>query len=348
MQIIITNKSGSFDISNLIVSVIWSGSRGQCSRTLTFGLLTSSTLGIVDCALGSAVLLRENNTTLFSGFVFERTKSTVDSVIDVTCFDTGYYLKKNQISRTITSQTAEAVTSAIAAEFGITCGELATTNIKLSRNFLGGYSLYDIISTLYTLAAEQTGIKYIITFCAEKLCAKEIGVGTVVYLKGGSNLIDATVTESNKNLINSILVLDKNGNTLFTKSDDDSVSAYGTMQQTVIQQLDTDINNMLITMLKSAQPEQKITVTCLGNNNCITGNAVMLTEPVTGLSGKYYIDSDTHIWRNGIYTNKLVLTFEALADEKNAGSNTTNTTVAINTESSNITAALEKLHNAAT
>ena len=135
MQIIISNKSGSFDVTKNIVSVNWSGGRGQCSRTLSFGLL--STCG-VDCALGAAVSFLESGVLLFSGYIIERTKSTADSVIDITCVDRGFYLKRNKISRTITNQPAEGAVAAIAAEFGISCGEIAATGIPLSRNFLGG------------------------------------------------------------------------------------------------------------------------------------------------------------------------------------------------------------------
>lgn len=343
MQITITNSSGSFDVTNLTASAVWSGGRGQCARMLSFGLLSSAETGVIDCSLGSAVTLSENGALLFSGFIFERTKTTADSVIDITCFDRGYYLKKNKMSRSIIGQTAESVTAAIAGEFGIACGDISATGITLSRNFLGGYSIYDLLSTLFTMASEQNGKKYIIVFEGEKLCVKEIGAGTMVFIKGKSNLVDATVTESNKNLINSVLVLDKNGNTLFSQADSGSVSLYGTMQQTIKQSDSIDTGSVIEKLLKSAVPEQKITVTCLGNTSCVTGGAVMLSEAVTGLCGKFFIDSDTHTWKNGIYTNKLVLTFEAMADEKSVGSSAVS--IAGN---GGYAEKLEKLHNSAT
>lgn len=296
----------------------------------------------MDCALGAAVSFSEGGALLFSGYIIERTKSTADSVIDIICFDRGFHLKRNKISRTITNQPAESAVAAIAAEFGISCGELAATGIPLSRNFLGGYSIYDVFATLYSMAAEQNGKKYLISFAGAKLCVREIGVGMMVYIEGGSNLMDATTTESNSNTVNTVLVLDKNGNALFSKSDAESVASYGTLQQTVKQTDDVDINAVVAEMLKKAVPEQKITVTCLGNVNCVTGAAVMLREPITGLYGKFYIDSDTHIWRNGIYTCKLVLTLQAVMDAKSAGA-----AVSSGVAAGSYTAALEQLEKAA-
>lgn len=47
----------------------------------------------------------------------------------------------------------------------------------------------------------------------------------------------------------------------------------------------------------------------------------MVKEPYTGLSGVFFIDGDSHTWKNGIYTNKLTLNFQNLMDEKESGQN---------------------------
>lgn len=47
----------------------------------------------------------------------------------------------------------------------------------------------------------------------------------------------------------------------------------------------------------------------------------MVKEPYTGLSGVFFIDADSHTWKNGIYTNKLTLNFQNLMDEKESGQN---------------------------
>ena len=71
-------------------------------------------------------------------------------------------------------------------------------------------------------------------------------------------------------------------------------------------------------MLEDSEKERSATVTNLGNPECITGNAVMIHEPFTGLDGLFYIDADTHTWKNGVYTNKLTLNFKNIMDEREA------------------------------
>ena len=46
---------------------------------------------------------------------------------------------------------------------------------------------------------------------------------------------------------------------------------------------------------------------------------MVLKDSKTGLSGLFWIDSDTHSWKNGLYQNKLTLNFRNLMDEKDAG-----------------------------
>ena len=81
---------------------------------------------------------------------------------------------------------------------------------------------------------------------------------------------------------------------------------------------DEDFTQKANKTLKSA--ERKITVTNFGGSEYITGKKVVVKEPYTGLSGVFFIDGDTHNWKNGIYTNKLTLNFENLMDERSAGS----------------------------
>lgn len=45
----------------------------------------------------------------------------------------------------------------------------------------------------------------------------------------------------------------------------------------------------------------------------------MLDEPYTGLYGLFFIEADTHTWKNGLYFNKLTLNLKAVMDEKETG-----------------------------
>ena len=115
-----------------------------------------------------------------------------------------------ELKNKFANQTPEAITKRICADFGISYGEVVTTGIKLSRNFLG-LTLYDIIQTAYTLASNKTNKKYQITFKGSKLnvLEKKVTDDTLV-IEGGLNLLDATMTDSITNMINQVAIYNKN------------------------------------------------------------------------------------------------------------------------------------------
>ena len=63
-----------------------------------------------------------------------------------------------------------------------------------------------------------------------------------------------------------------------------------------------------------------ITAKCLGSTKLITGNAVVVHEPVTGTDGLFWILSDSHTTVNGIYQTTVTLDFRNLMDKQEAGS----------------------------
>ena len=52
----------------------------------------------------------------------------------------------------------------------------------------------------------------------------------------------------------------------------------------------------------------------------ITGNAVAVHEPVTGVDGLFWITADSHTVRRGVYQTKVTLDFRNLMDGQAAGS----------------------------
>lgn len=319
--ITLTNSGGRFDITELVTSVRWAGDCRQCARTLSIEMLSSAedtSLPVVDCPVGSAVRMEEGE-AVFSGYVFSRTKSTAANSIDLLCYDRGIYLKRNQTSRKYAGVTPEAAAAQIAAEFGIATGTLAATGLPVSRKFIGK-SLYDIVMTLYTLAANMNGKAYYLAFEEDHLCVREQGGrGSVVVLRGGANLMEAVTTESIENTVNRVEVTDPDGNFVTSGQDDASIGSYGVLQSALVQSEGKDTAAEMVALLAKAQPEQKITVDILGDTRCVSGGRVFIYEPYTGLYGDFYIDSDAHEWKNGVYTTKLVLTLRAVMDGKQAG-----------------------------
>lgn len=322
MKITATNQKGTFDITGLSQTIKWSGDYQQAARTLEIGMTVSAAdkkIPVVETPPGTLIQMREENTE-FYGYVVPRTKNTESSTLTVTCFDRGWHLKKNKHIDVFENQTPEDITSSIAGQFGIKLGSIAKTGVKISRKFLSGTSLYDMIATVYTLASNVNGEKYHIGFVGEKLTVKVIKPSEKsLIIRGKSNLIGANVTETIENLVSEVAVYDAKGKLVKVFQDKEKLKLYGKLRE-VLKQSDKDNKfSQASTMLKEKGLEQKITVDNLGDLSCITGNSVIVEEPYTGLEGLFYIESDIHEWKRGQYYNKLTLSFKKIMYEKEAG-----------------------------
>ena len=323
MELWISTDENETNIIKLVSAITWSGENGRCGRTLAFSVLSSPTdesVPVADIPLGAGVRLSIDDGTYFDGYVFTRQKLTESSTIEITCYDRGIYLKRNELTRNYSNSAAEDVTVQLCGEFGVEVGSIAKTNVRLSRNFVGT-SIYRIIQTMYTLASRETGEAYQIRFngAALDVVVKAVSEETLV-IKGGSNLIDAAVTESVEQMITQVAIYGEDDNLVGVVKSEERTKLYGQMQKYIKQVKDEDPKKAAQKLLDDNGINQKITVNNLGNLECVTGNAVVIEEPYTGLYGLFWIDADTHTWKNGLYFNRLVLNFRRMMDEQEAGS----------------------------
>jgi hypothetical protein len=323
MKIILTNSSGDIDITNFAVNPTWSGDYTQCARSFEFGLLSSESdknIPQIWSDLGHLVRLYEGEELLFYGYIFSRQRSTDGNTIDIKCRDRGIYLKKNQGVYNFTGITPEDITQKICADFGIKVLSLAKTSISVSRVFLGA-TLYDIIMTAYTEASKVNGKKYGLIFRGDALEVFEKTVtSSSLIFSGESNLISASYSESIENMVNRVTIYNKDDKFVKNLDSKDLINLYGVMQAYVKQTKDDNKEYDAQKTLRDKGIERKVTIENIGDTRCITGESVIVKEPYTGLDGSFFIDSDTHTWKNGLYFNKLTLNFDSIMDEKQVGS----------------------------
>ena len=65
--------------------------------------------------------------------------------------------------------------------------------------------------------------------------------------------------------------------------------------------------------------ERSVSIEGYGDTTCITGYGVSVKDSFTGLTGLFYIDTDSHVWENGDYKISLELNFKNIMNEVEAG-----------------------------
>ncbi len=318
----LTTANGTTDISRLCASMQLSGNYRQCCRTLTLDILVSAydkSLPQVYFPLGGTVRLYVDEKCAFYGHVFTKNKSTDSGTMTVTCFDRGIYLKQNAATYNFKGKTPEAIAQRVCADFGISVYGVTATGVRICRKY-ADVSLYSILESAYTLASQQTGDKYFLRFVGGALGIFIKGQNTTrKLLAAGVNLAVANYAESIESMVNRVSIYDSNDNFVKSVSDADAIRLYGLMRQIVRQSKDEDATAEANKMLEEGGVSRTVTVTVLGDIGLVTGEAVTVREPFTGLNGLFWIDGDTHIWAKGIWTTKLTLNFRNMMNEDESG-----------------------------
>lgn len=305
---------GNKDISELVEKITWSGDTKQVARKITFTIAYSSTdyyLPKPQITEGKTVLLqKDDGTDLFFGLVMEIDKKSSSTTVSYLAYDFLYYILKSDVNA-VFDTTPENAARQVATELGVPVGELATTGIHVYMPCLGE-NAYNTIMMGYTAASKQNGKKYIpLIKNRDKLNVIEKGALCGVTLSGDYSLTDSSYKVSLQNMVNKIVITDKDGNVLNTIQE--KAPGGGTIQKIYKQEDGKDSITEARALIKLM--EQTGSVTALSDTRAVSGYAILIEEPVTGLCGKFYIESDSHTFSNDGEEMQLTLEFKNMMDE---------------------------------
>jgi hypothetical protein len=327
MRLTLTTGGTATEAFGLTDQVVWSGAKNKAVRSVQFGVVTSTTdpnLPAVDCPLGAQVeLYDDEGAQLFTGIVVCRSATTGEGIVTVTAYDKGLYLVNNDGTFRWSGVTAEAATRQLCQQYGIPVGTLAATGVSLSRKF-AGVSLWQIVTTLYSKAAEQTGKRYMTRMDGGSLRVLERTVSaTSLVIRPKSNLRSATTQESIVEMRNSVAIYDSTGALVQTLEDSAARSLYGLMQEHLTQRDGEDATAEARKVLEDQGVEQTVTVECSGDVRLITGETVVVRDTESNLNGIFWVDGDTHTWSKGDYVCRLELNCKNVMYTASAGGDLT-------------------------
>ena len=311
--------AGTRDVTELVQTVSWSGSDKQTARELSASLAVPRDGSVEPPALveGASLTFRREGRALFTGPLVSATTGTDSSVVDLSALDNGRFLVGNEGWYQFKAVAPEAAAAAVCGDFGIPVASLAPGGATVSRKF-PGEALDKIVRTMYALAAAQTGKRYLVRFTGEgALEVVETPTSATLTIK---STMGVTNTWDISKLQNSVAIRTDTGALVRRVEDGASIGLNGRLEHVIIQRSGEDAGAEAQAWLEDHGLQQSLTVETMGDPRLISGNAVILRDTGAGASGLFWIESDTHTWKNKQYFTKLKLNFRDLADTTNAGS----------------------------
>lgn len=297
------------DISQFVVNNLnSSGGKTQSSRKLEFGVVVSGTdknLPKLSIMMADDVTLLKDNKTIFKGKVYDKNKTTMGNVMQVVAFDDLLILNNSEIIEKFEDTPPSGIAQKIISNFGLQVGSLASGS-NITRTF-DMVTAYNAIHTAYKIENEKSGKPFIIRMADGKVNVEEQGKTVAKFeLKGDSNLLDAEYSENIEEAVSQVKIIDKNGKEAGEVSGDFLKGATKIYHE----EENEDKQARAKGILQGIKRMANVKVYRNDDMDLITGNAVMIKEPFTGLIGKFYIESDSHRWENGHHFVDLNLEYE--------------------------------------
>jgi len=308
------------DITSLVGTLSWSGADRQTARELagTLAIPRDGSVAIPPLQEGAQLAFLLGGEQLFTGPLVTVTTTSQSAMVDFGALDNGRHLAGNDGWYSFSNVAPEAACAAIARDFDIPVDTLVKTGAAVSRMF-PGVALDRIMTSLYALAAEKTGKRYHLRFTgAGRLTVTERPTAASMEVR---TTMSVTNTWDVSALSNSVAIYSDDGALIRRIDDADSIALNGRLEHVITQRSGTDAAAEAKAWLADHGLQQRLTVEiCPGDVRMLTGGGVLLRDTGSGVSGLFWIEGDTHTWKNGLYRTQLKLNFRQLTDDSIAGS----------------------------
>lgn len=317
-----SKKSGNtVEITEIIESVSWSGSTSQVARTCELSLINApddpnvAQLGNT-IATGDIIRLRSNGAVIFYGEVHTIEKVSQTGTVTYSCYDLlAHFLRSTEIAN-YSNTTAEAITQGLCAKFQVETGSIAETKAPIKKMIIDGDTIYDIIMMAYTKAAKQTGQLYICRMNEAKFSVEIKGTKVEGFMLAEEyNITNTAYQETIENMVNRVRIYDEKGNQVGEVKNEEWVKNFGIYQQTYKKEKGVNETTAATGMLTGI--EKTVSLTGIDAAlTCIAGNGVEVYDKATGITGLFWIESDSHKWEHGTHTADFELSYQNVMDSK--------------------------------
>lgn len=318
ISLIIIKGERSYDVTQLVEQIKWKGRRGSSSRTLNVTLIDDDgyehARSEIDVEHGQRCLFNYNGQELFRGIIMSQTQSNKKK-LTFTAYDNGIYLANNKDTFTYENKTASDIFRDCCTRFGLPMGEVAECTYRIPELTKSKTTAFDAIADALSLDFKATGIRHYVTSEKGKLKLLTRRENILQWvIETGQNLSTYSYTRSIENIKTRVKLVSKEGTTIAEKRNSTLEKKIGVFQDIdkPYESLNTaQINDLIESVLdEKSTPERSLNLEeVMGIPDVVSGIGVYVIIPELGLSRTFYVDSDTHTFKDNLHTMALKLNY---------------------------------------
>ena len=284
-------KLNGKDVSQSVREAVWQGSLESAARSFDFTMAGGT------CRAGAQVSVWADGKSIFTGIA---TLVERDAYATAVCAaDYGMYLVRNETYKEYKG-TPRGIALQIAAEFGLLKGELASKPGTCVVTSTGNMSAYAVLKEAYGVYGSRP--KYKIGVTGKKLCVEPVTAEPVALLE--AQLSSARTRSSLMDMVNTVAIVERGkGIRLGTVSNSADRRTYGTFRKNY--RTEDGKNPYLEAKKLLERLDEGGSLEAVGNIRCVSGKCISVKEKGCGMSGKYIISKDRHVFLGGSYKMEL-------------------------------------------
>lgn len=328
ISLIIIKGEQGYDVTQLVETIKWKGRKGSSARTLTATLIDDDgykhARSGIDVEKGHQCLFNCNGKELFRGIIMTQTQ-TNRKKLQFTAYDNGIYLANNKDTFTYENKTASDVFRDCCTRFGLPMGEVAKCSYKIPELTKSKTTAFDAIADALSLDFDATGIRHYVASDKGKLSLLTRRENIMQWvIEVGQNITTYSYTRSIEDIKTRVKMVSKEGTTVAEKKNaalEEKIGVFQEIDQPDESLTTAQVNDLIASILEEkSTPERTLNVEAVGIAEVISGIGVYIIIPELGLSRTFYVDEDTHTFKDNMHTMTLKLNYanDLAKEEKNS------------------------------
>lgn len=328
MSLIIIKGEQGYDVTQLVEQAKWKGRKGSSSRTLDVTLIDDDgykhARSGIDVEQGHQCIFSYDGVELFRGIIMSQTQTQAKK-LQFTAYDNGIYLANNKDTFCYENKTASEIFQDCCARFNLPVGEVAKCSYKIPELTKSKTTAFDAIADALSLEFDATGIRHYVASDKGKLnllTRRENILQWVIEV--GQNLTSYSYSRSIEDIKTRVKMVSKEGTTVAEKSNAELEKRIGIFQE--IDQPDesltaAQVNDLIASIMEEkGTPQRTLSVEAVGIAEVISGIGVYIIIPELEISRTFYVDEDTHTFKDNEHTMSLKLNYanDLAKEEKGA------------------------------